>query len=90
LEEQDKEVMVCLIENIDTIILNYSNDHAVKVYAPKLLSKENGGGSTPGSNGSLQLPKSYNNSEFSTAVSTKNSKEEKKGHSSKKLLSTPL
>lgn len=83
--------MACLIENIDLIILNYSNEHAVKVYAPKLLSKENGG-STPGSKdgGNLLLPKGFTNTEFTTAVSTKNSKEEKKGHSSKKLLSAPI
>jgi hypothetical protein len=40
--------MAILVENIDTTLLKYSNDHAIRVYAPKILNK--GSGSTPSSN----------------------------------------
>ena len=51
LEENDKEVLVGLVDNLDISLSNYSNDHAIKVYAPKLLAKE-GSSSSPISTGS--------------------------------------
>ena len=51
LEDNDKEVLVGLVDNLDISLSNYSNDNAIKVYAPKLLAKE-GSSSSPISTGS--------------------------------------
>lgn len=80
--------MIGLTERIDAILLNYSNEHALKVYAPKLLAKDiiSVGNSTPINReptSSLQLSKGSISSELSTAMLTKNSKEEKKSSSKK-------
>jgi hypothetical protein len=41
LEDQNKEVIINLAENIDVTIKNYSNDHGVKACTGKPASGEN-------------------------------------------------
>jgi hypothetical protein len=69
-----------MAENLDKSLQHYANDHGVKVFPSRMNSGEN---SLTPSGHALQLPKGAIGSDFTTATSTKNSKEEKK--SSKKI-----
>lgn len=80
-DETTKEILVSLVDNLHTTIINYQNEHGVKSFAQKVNSGENS--LTPSGN-TLQLPKGSIGSDFTSVTSTKNAKEEKK--SSKKVI----
>lgn len=64
--------MFALIENLDVILLNYCNDHALKTYYP--IKHPGSGGVTPlsvGSLGNISRTTSNNATDFSSLASGK-------------------
>jgi hypothetical protein len=77
LEENEKEIIAALSTHMDIILSKYCNDHCTKNFNFNASKSES---STPSNQAGLSLPKSSKESDFTSIFSTRNSKEEKKGH----------
>ena len=58
MEENDKDIILAVAENIEVTVEQFCNDHAVKVYAPKLLTQDHSS-STPASKTSKDSVSSF-------------------------------
>jgi hypothetical protein len=72
-EENNRDIIGVLCDNLDVILLNYCNEHAVMNFTLKKDSH----GNTPSNQNGVSLPKGSINNDFTSVMSTKN-KEEKK------------